>query len=84
MRRILLVLTVAAVMATMMIATAVPAFAARGSGQSANGCGLTEQSDVATEDGRRLGENVSGSARASGSFFGLGNARGASGCSHNG
>ena len=84
MKRIRFVLAVAVVMAAMMVATAVPAFAARGSGESANGCGLVDESYIATTlGGRQIGESLSSSAQA---LKGLGPevSPDASSCSNNG
>jgi hypothetical protein len=58
----------------------VSALAARGGGQSDNGCGLTGQS-AASSLGREVGADTSSNAKAGGGQFGSAISGGASGCS---
>jgi hypothetical protein len=84
------VLAIVAILAVGFIASSssfiVSALAARGGGQSNNGCGLTGESGQATSGGRELGQGTSQTAqdlKASGSNEGQGLVSGgASGCRH--
>jgi hypothetical protein len=78
---IVILAVVVAVGAVASSSIAVSALAARGGGQSNNGCGLSGQSGSATQLGRDLGQGTSSIARNGGSDFGQSIASDSSGCS---